>query len=149
MADESVAVRVMRQEDVPALVEIDSMVGGSPRAEYLQGKARQAMDAEHAMVISLIAESGSRVVGFLMGQVFMGEFGIPETVATVDTLGIHPEHQKLGVARTLMEEFVNHARKLGVERIRTMVDWTQWDLIGYFRALDFKPGAGIVLERTV
>ena len=147
MATEKTTVRLMRQEDVPALVEIDAIASGSPRPEYLQGKANQALDSQHSMVVSLVAAHGDRVVGFVMGQVFLGEFGIPESVATVDTVGIHPDVQGKGVARELMEEFVTHTRKVGVERLRTMVDWNQWDLMGFFRALGFAPGTSIVLER--
>jgi predicted N-acetyltransferase YhbS len=148
MPTEEVIIRVMRDEDVPALVEIDAIASGSPRAEYLQGKARQALDSEHSMVVSLVAEHAGNVVGFVMGQVFVGEFGIPESVATLDTVGIHPESQGKGVGTRLMEEFVSHARKVGVERIRTMVHWDQWDLMRFFRATGFSPGTSIVLERS-
>jgi hypothetical protein len=50
-----------------------------------------------------------------------------------------------------MEEFVAHARKAGVERIRTLVDWHQhWDLMGYFRSTGFFPAkTNIILERVI
>jgi len=149
MATDDVTVRVMQQGDVPTLIEIDSIASGSPRAEYLQGKATQALDSEHSMVISLVAEIDGSAVGFVMGGVYLGEFGIPESVATVDTVGIHPRFQRKGIAGLLMEEFVTHAHKIGVERIRTMVDWDQADLIGCFRAAGFAPGTGLVLERKI
>jgi ribosomal protein S18 acetylase RimI-like enzyme len=60
-----------------------------------------------------------------------------------------PEYQCQSLARTLMDEFVSHARKAGVERVRTMVDWNQWDLMGFFHAVGFAPGSSIVLERKV
>ena len=84
-----------------------------------------------------------------MGQVYLGEFGIPESVATVDTVGIHPSRQGLGIARILMEEFLAHAGKAGVERVRTLVDWNQGDLLDFFRAMGFAPATSLVLERTV
>ena len=116
MASGTISVRVMRPEDIPGIVEIDGMASGSPRADYIQGKANQALDSQHAMVISLVAESDDQIIGFLMGQVYLGEFGIPESVATVDTVGIHPSRQGLGIARILMEEFLAHAGKAGVEQ---------------------------------
>jgi ribosomal protein S18 acetylase RimI-like enzyme len=139
----------MRPADVPAIVEIDGMASGSPRADYIQGKANQALDSQHAMVISLVAESDDQITGFLMGQVYLGEFGIPESVATVDTVGIHPSRQGLGIARILMEEFLAHAGKAGVERVRTLVDWNQGDLLDFFRAMGFAPATSLVLERHV
>lgn len=79
----------------------------------------------------------------------MGEFGLPESVATVDTVGVHPEAQGAGVGKVLMEGFLAHVRKAGVERVRTMVGWNQWGLMGYFRSAGFVPGTSIVLEREV
>ena len=149
MASGTISVRVMRPEDVPGIVEIDGMASGSPRADYIQGKASQALDSKHSMVISLVAESHDQVIGFLMGQVFLGEFGIPESVATVDTVGIHPSRQGMGIARLLMEEFLSHAAKAGVERVRTLVDWNQGDLLDFFRAMGFAPATSLVLERPV
>lgn len=149
MAREKVYVRVMRPEDVPNLVEIDAMASGDARASYLQGKAQQAVDSRHSLVVAMVAEFEGQVVGFLMGQIYRGEFGITETVATVDTMGIHPEFQCEGVARVLMDEYIAHARKLGAERVHTLVDWSQWDLMGFFRALGFAPGSAMVLARKV
>ncbi len=147
--EQRATVRLMGEQDLPALVEIDSLASGSPRPEYIQAKARQSVQSAHGPVIALVAELDGQVVGFLMGEVFLGEFGVPESVANVDTVGILPQAQGQGVGRLLMEEFIIHLRKVGVERIRTMVDWYQWDLLGFFRAAGFSPGTSIVLERPV
>ncbi len=149
MAAKKTTVRLMRHEDKGALVEIDGLSSGEPRAEYLMGKFKQALSAEQSMVISLVAEKRGKVTGFLMGEVIMGEFGLPESVATVDTVGVHPEAQGAGVGKVLMEGFLAHVRKAGVERVRTMVGWNQWGLMGYFRSAGFVPGTSIVLEREV
>ena len=141
----------MKPEDMPAMVEIDGMAAGSPRPEYLQHKMQAAMDEELGMVISLVAEMDNKIVGFLMGEMYRGEFGIPENVATVDTVGVHPDFQNAGIGRQLIEEFVTHTKKAGAERVRTLVNWSaQWDLMGYFRASGFTPaGSSIVLERKI
>ena len=144
-----ITVRIMRHDDMSAIVELDSLTSGMPRGEYLQARVGQALDNPHSEVLSLVAESQGRVAGFLMAQVYLGEFGIPETVANVDTVGVHPEFQLRGVAKVLMDELLQHARKLGIERIRTMVSWEQGDLIGYFRNAGFAPGACLVLERSL
>ena len=149
MASNGLTVRVIREEDLPELVEIDSMGSGISRADYLRDKARQSLDSQHPTVIALVAEGGGRVVGFLMGQVFKGEFGISEAVAIVDTVGIHPDSQGRGVGRRLMGEFLLRTKKAGAVQVRTIVDWNQWDLLGFFRTLGFGPGTGIVLQRSV
>jgi predicted N-acetyltransferase YhbS len=151
MASQKATVRVMKKEDMPSMVEIDGMASGSPRSEYLQYKMRAALDQELGMVISLVAEMDKKIVGFLMGEMYRGEFGILENIATVDTIGVHPDFQNAGIGRQLIEEFVSHTKKAGANRVRTMVDWSQqWDLMGYFRASGFSPaGSSIVLERRI
>jgi predicted N-acetyltransferase YhbS len=143
VAQQKPVVRVMKQEDIPAVVEIDSMAQESPRPEYLQSKL--------ATGISIVAEMDTRIVGFVMGAMNRGEYGIPEKIATIDTVGVHPEFQQAGVGRVLIDEFVTHTRQAGARRIRTLVDWSrQWDVMGYFRASGFTPsGSSIVLERKI
>ena len=149
MASNGLTVRVIREGDLPALVAIDSMASGVSRADYLRDKARQALDSQHSTVIALVAESEGKVVGFLMGQVFKGEFGIPEAVAIVDTVDIHPDFHGRGTGRRLMGEFLLRTKKAGATQVRTIVDWNQWNLLGFFRTLGFAPGTGIVLQRSV
>lgn len=143
MAQQKPIVRVMKQEDMPAVVEIDLMAQESPRPEYLQTKLVTG--------ISMVAEMDTRIVGFVMGAMNRGEYGIPEKIATIDTVGVHPEFQQAGVGRVLIEEFIAHTRQAGARRIRTLVDWSrQWDVMGYFRASGFTPaGSSIVLERMI
>jgi len=148
-SSDGLAIRATRMEDLPALVEIDAMASGTSRAEYLRDKVRQALDSQQPTMISLVAESEGKVVGFLMGQVFKGEFGIPEAVATVDTVDIHPDFQGQGTGRRLMGEFLLRTKRAGAVQVRTIVDWNQWNLLGFFRTLGFAPGTGIVLQRRV
>jgi ribosomal protein S18 acetylase RimI-like enzyme len=149
MAGNELTVRVLRAEDLPALVEIDTTASGMPRADYLQDKARRSLDSQHPTVIAVVAETEGKVVGFLMGQVFKGEFGIPDAVAIVDTVGIRPDYQGRGTGRRLMGEFLLRAKKAGAVQVRTIVDWNQWILLGFFRTLGFAPGTGIMLQRSI
>ena len=42
--------------------------------------------------LSLVAEWEGKVIGFIMGAIFHGEFGIPERRANIESIGIHPDH---------------------------------------------------------
>ena len=149
MASQELTTRALREADLPALTEIDAMASGTSRAEYLHEKARQSLDGQHPAAIGVVAELEGKVVGFLMGQVFKGEFGVKQAVAIVDTVDIHPDFQGRGTGRRLMGEFLLRAKKAGAVQVRTIVDWSQWDLLGYFRTLGFAPGTGIVLQRSL
>jgi ribosomal protein S18 acetylase RimI-like enzyme len=69
-----------------------------------------ALDETRQLVTSLVIEVDGKVAGFMMGVVYLGEFGVPETTATVDTLGVDPVYQGPGVGTTLFEEYASHLR---------------------------------------
>jgi ribosomal protein S18 acetylase RimI-like enzyme len=146
VAHAEVEIRVLRTDDFPSIMEIDTQVRGRPRPEYYERKMRTLMDGSGGIVSSLAAEVDGKVVGFLMGQVFDGEFGIPETAALIDTVGVNPELQRSGIARLLFEEFCTNMKAIGVTRIRTLVDWNAWDLITFFDSMGFEPLPVLNLE---
>ncbi|MEW5722207.1 MAG: GNAT family N-acetyltransferase [Thermodesulfobacteriota bacterium] len=141
-----VKVRVMKYKDLEAIVEIDTKVLGRPRPEYWRMKVELA---EKRAMSSLVAEVGGRVVGFVLGDASGWEYGVPETVGWIDTIGVLPEYQKKGIARALMGEMIANLRKVGVEKIYTLVDWRSWDLLKFFDSLGFKKGEMINLELEV
>ena len=88
LASEDVEIRVMRESDVGPVTEIDYKVFGKRRPEYYERKIAEVLDDEGGrLVTSLIAEVGGEVAGFIMGSVYLGEFGIPESIAYIDTIG--------------------------------------------------------------
>ena len=149
IAKEDVVTRIIRKEDYDRIVEIDAKITQRRRMNYFRRKVFMALDHEEQLVTSLVAEVEGRVVGFIMGNVFIGEFGIPETTATIDTLGVDPEHQHQGIAQALMEEFVTTVRKAGVERITTQVRWNDVDLLRFFNTQGFTPAKVISLELKI
>jgi ribosomal protein S18 acetylase RimI-like enzyme len=142
-------VRPMRKEDFEAVVEIDARVFNERRPEYYERKMAQALDESRQLVTSLVLEVKGRVVGFIMGEVYLGEFGVPETTATVDTLGLDPEYQGYGIGKILFGEFVTHLRELGIQVLSTQVRWNDWDLLGFFEKMGFTPAKVVHLEMAL
>lgn len=62
-------VRVMRPEDLEAVVEIDAQVFGRWRPEYYEHKMALALDEVQQLVTSLVIEVEGRVVGFTPAKV--------------------------------------------------------------------------------
>ena len=139
-------IRVMKEEDMDAIVDIDAQVLGQRRPVYYERKCALALDDARQLVTSLVAEQDDQVIGFIMGNVYLGEFGIPETTASLDTIGVHPDYQGQGLAIELMKEFVRNLDKAGVERIYTLVNWNDWDLLRFFEKSGFVPGKMANLE---
>ena len=146
MAIGEVKIRVMKYEDLDAIIEIDARVLGQARPEYWRLKVELA---EKRAMASLVAEVEGRVVGFILGDASGWEYGVPDTVGWIDTIGVLPEYQKKGVARALMTEMISNLKKVGVEKIYTIVDWRSWDLLKFFNSMNFKKGEMIQLELSV
>ncbi len=133
LAAEDVEIRVMRESDVVPVTEIDYKVFGARRPEYYERKVAEVLDEESGrLVTSLVAEVGGKVAGFVMGSVYLGEFGIPESIAYIDTIGVDPEYQRQGVAGYLLDEFKTTVHKAGVNKMHTLVNWADTDLLGFF-----------------
>jgi ribosomal protein S18 acetylase RimI-like enzyme len=138
LAAEDVEIRVMRESDVEPVTEIDYRVFGKKRPDYYRRKIAEVLDEESGrLVTSLIAEVGNQVAGFIMGSVYLGEFGIPETIASIDTIGVDPAYQRQGIAGYLLEEFKTTVNKAGVRKVHTLVNWTDTDLLGFFANMGF------------
>lgn len=139
-------VRVMRPDDLEAVVEIDAKVFGQRRPAYYERKMAIALDKTQQLVTSLVMEVEGKVAGFIMGEVYLGEFGLPETTATIDTIGVDPAYQGRGVGTTLFEAYVSHLRKIGVQSITTRVNWNDWSLLRFFEKVGFTPAKAVNLE---
>jgi len=137
LAREQIRIRLIQKRDFDAIVAIDALAFGKRRPDYYEQKVDLALDDRRHLVTSLVAEVEGKVVGFIMGEIYRGEFGIPDTVATIDTIGVDPKYRRNGIGQSLLEEFLTVARKAGVEVINTRVDWNDWDLLRFFSSGGF------------
>ncbi len=138
LAEEDVEIRVMRESDLGPVTDIDYKVFGKRRPEYYQRKVTEVLDEESGrLVTSLIAEVGGQVAGFIMGSVYLGEFGIPESIAYIDTIGVNPDFQRQGIGGYLLDEFKTTVQKAGATEVHTLVDWADTDLLGFLADAGF------------
>jgi predicted N-acetyltransferase YhbS len=142
---EKIAIRPIREMDLEAITAIDAMYFGTARPEYYQEKLSAATKGA-GINTSLVAEMNGEVVGFIMGQLYTGEFGIPENTANLDTIGVHPMVGGKGIASKLLEQFTIQMEKLGVSTIHTLVDWSDKDLMLFFHRSGFVPSKRLSLE---
>ena len=94
-------------------------------------------------------EEDGTLAGFIMGELYMGEYGIFQEEATLDTIGVDPYCQHKGIGKHLINEFMDHLKTLGVQKINTLVDWNDSKLIHFFSANQFSPSKSINLERRL
>ncbi|HVP78613.1 MAG TPA: GNAT family N-acetyltransferase [Thermodesulfobacteriota bacterium] len=144
---QNVKIRAFKTEDLDAIVKIDERVLGEDRKKYWERKLT-LMNSKSSQV-SLVAEVEGEVVGFILGDVSGWEFGVPETIGWMDTIGVDPAYQKKGIATALARELIKNLRAIGVRTIYTLVSWDDWDLLQFFHAMGFTRGDMINLELKI
>ncbi len=140
-------IRALKKEDLGTIVEIDEKVLGENRKDYWERKL--ALINDQPPHVSLIAEVDGKVVGFILGDVSGLEFGVPDTIGWIETIGIDPVYQKKGLATALAHELMKHLEATGVRTIYTLVSWDDWDLLQFFHAMGFIRGDMINLELKI
>jgi len=143
----NVKIRFMENEDLEAIVKIDGKVLGENRRNYWERESE--LMKNKVSQVSLVAEVEGKVVGFILGDISGWEFGVPDTIGWVDTIGIDPAYQKKRIATALASELIKNLKALGVRSIYTLVSWNDWDLLQFFHAMGFTRGDMINLELKI
>ena len=150
MKESTIKIRLMKADDFDAVVAIDEKVLKASRPEYYEVKFEKLFRSKDYLPTSLVAEEeDGTVVGFVMGELYMGEYGIFQEEASLDTIGVDPDFQHKGIGEQLISEFMDHLRNVGVKKINTLVDWNDSKLIHFFSANQFNPSKTINLERSL
>ncbi len=150
MSKSAVEIRLMEADDFDAVVKIDEKVLNSSRSEYYKMKFERLFESQEYIPTSLVAEKkDGTVIGFVMGQLYLGEFGIFKEEASLDTIGVDPDYQHEGIGEKLVSEFMDHLKELGVRKVNTLVDRNESKLIKFFKSNEFGPSNTVNLERKL
>lgn len=133
-----VKIRALDYKDLDDIVEIEKTILGKDRRKYWLMKIE--LSEERSPMASLVAELDGKVVGFIIGEVAGWEYGVPDTVAWIDTIGVHPDFQKKGIATMLFQKLTENLKKVGINTIYTFVEWRSWDLLRFFAKMGFQKG---------
>ena len=140
-------IRALKKEDLEAIVKIDEKVLGESRKVYWERKL-EALGSKSAQT-SFAAEVQGKVVGFILGDISGWEFGVPDTIGWIDTIGVDPAYQKKGIATALANELIRGLKGVGVKTVSTLVRWNDWDLLQCYHAMGFGRGDMINLELKI
>jgi len=146
-ASVSPVIRAMGRADQDRIIEIDAMVLGKQRPGYWEMKLD--LVEKRPQISALVAELDGRVVGFIIGGASRWEYGVPENIGWIDTIGVDPACQRKGIAGRLFAEMVNSLKKMGVDTITTFVNRRDWVLLKFFQNLGFQKGDMINLELDI
>ena len=139
-----ISLKPLSSSHVEGIVEIDRTILGKRRQSFWKKKV-SAVES-NITPTGIVAELDNKVIGFILGEVSGWEFGVPASVGWIDTIGVDPKYQKRGVAKALTRELIKNFREAGVKNIYTLVNWSDWDLLQFFRRMGFTRGDMINLE---
>ena len=157
---EKVKIRVLDENDLDAVVGIDKRVVGKERRDFWKRKIAYAGIYPRP---ALVAEIEGKVVGFILGYVSGWEFGVPDTIGWIDTLGVDPAYQRHGIGKALFNELLENFKRTGREEtnetetqkvegvnvVYTLASWTDWDLLQFYHAMGFKKGEMLNLQLKI
>lgn len=144
---EEIPVRALDERDLPAIARVDRKITGRDRAAYLRRKASEVL-RDSAVRVSLVADAGGALAGFLMARLDFGEFGRPEPTAVLDTVGVDPALAGRGVGRALLEQLLRNVAGLRAERVVTEVAWNDLPLLGFLGRTGFGHAQRLAFDKA-
>jgi len=152
-----VKIRVLDENDLDAVVEIDRRVLGQERRSFWKRKIAYAGIYPRPALVAVVE---GKIVGFILGFVSGWEFGVPDTVGWIDTLGVDPTFQRRGIGRMLFNALIEIFKKSGrqesvetaerdvegVNIVYTLASWSDWDLLQFYHSMGFRKGDMVNLE---
>lgn len=138
MSDESqeIRIRTLEDTDIGGITALDEKLGGRYRPEIWERRIGYYMRRDPEG--SIVADSGGRVVGFMLGEVRSGEFGLEEPTGWIEVLGVDPDFRGQAVGRRLAESLLDHFRGRGAVTVRTLVDDEMAGIAEFFGRLGFE-----------
>lgn len=150
MSLRTIKIRLLKEDDFDPVVGIDERVLKKSRLEYYELKFEKLFRSQDFLPVSLVAEKeDGTVVGFVMGELFMSEDGSFPEETTLDTIVVDPDYQHKGIGEQLMNEFIDHLRKVGVQKINSLVNPNDIQLMHFFLSNKFIPTKNISLARSL
>ncbi len=140
-----IRVRPLDELDIGSIVRIDERITGKYRPDIWEQRVAYYLRRDPDS--SQVAEVDGKVVGFMLGDVRAGEFGLEDPSGWIERLGIDPDHRGKDLGKRMFEAILAHFRAEGAVTVRTLVDQGDAGVAGFLKALGFAPSSLQALER--
>jgi ribosomal protein S18 acetylase RimI-like enzyme len=128
-------VRPLDELDIGGVVRIDERITGQYRPDFWEQRVMFYLRRDPES--SRVAEVDGKVVGFMLGDVRAGEFGIEQPSGWIERFGIDPDHRGRDLGKQMFDEIVGHFRAKGATSVRTLVDNRESAITGFLGKLGF------------
>jgi GNAT superfamily N-acetyltransferase len=137
LPETAIAIRSLSELDVDDIVRIVEKTRHAYQPDLWEDRVTYYLRRDPDN--SVVAEVAGRVVGFMLGDVRAGDFGIDEPCGWIEILGVDPDHAGHGVGRALAAAMLERYRERGVLRVRTLVDSAMPEVERFFLRAGFEP----------
>ncbi|MBM3156612.1 MAG: GNAT family N-acetyltransferase [Chloroflexi bacterium] len=134
---DKVTIREMGPEDLEGILEIERATKGEKRAATYAPVPDSCIGGE--IGTSVVAEARDKVVGFVLGRV-VGSPSELRDVAWIELIGIHPDYQRQGIGRKMLDVWKERCRKKGIKKVHIMLNWRDWRMLSFFESMGFSRG---------
>lgn len=145
MAD--VTIRPVTELDIESICRIDEQITGQYRPDAWEDRVmyyiRRDPDSSQVAVVA------GKVVGFMLGEVRGGEFGLEEPTGWVEFFGVDTRAREKGVGRSLMDALLERFKAKGAHVARTMVRTQDKEIEAFIRRSGFTPAPVAALEKRL
>ena len=142
----AVHIRRMKIEDAGEIEAITRAItqksAGVDLKRIIDDQLRQEKNA------CFVAEMDGTVVGFMIGYIQSGGFGLKES-AWIVQLGVDPKYMGQGIGDRLAKEIFKYCQNIGIKDIYTSVRWDSTDLLSFFKTLGFDRSNFINLRKQL
>lgn len=131
-----VTIRALEDTDIGGVIALDEKIGGEYRPDVWERRIGYYLRRDPDALV--VAEVDGRVVGFMLGEVRSGEFGLEEPTGWIEVLGVDPDVRGQAVGRRMADRMLGHFGEAGARSVRTLVDESMPEIAGFFGRLGFE-----------
>jgi GNAT superfamily N-acetyltransferase len=140
-----IVVRPVRRADLEQVIAIDAAITGIEKQDYFRTIYKRYGVAGTHQREFLVAVQGSRVLGFVIGEVRDWQFG-SAPCGWVFAINVAPDARLAGVGSRLVRAIGDAFRRAGVRKLRTMLSRDNTLILSFFRSQGMMAGSLIPLE---
>lgn len=143
----TVQIRDADLSDIASIVRIDAEISGINKPDYWQ-ESYKLFSGEKEQGAFLVAEWEAQIVGFIAGEVRAWEFG-STPCGWVFALGVQNHERLHGVGTAMLNAICQRFKQRGINKVRTMVDRRNREVLAFFRSQGMMAGPYLELEKDL
>jgi len=139
-------VRELREEDIEEVVRIHGVITKKPSPAVVEELLRESLEKNRG--VGFVAEIDGRVLGFMMGEIKLGSFGVGQSF-WIEMMAVDPKHMGTGIGQAIGERLFEFCKSKGVLDVYTAVRWDSGDILSFFKTLGFDRSNFINLRKKL